>query len=155
MPRIVFPPSSLPRERFGPNVAGFRAAQARLRAALGVDAVFVIPAGGETWPAGTPIDPETGRPYDPFLEPENPTAPTEVTLRCSFVHRPLDTADPQATPIGPADRGSAALVITEDDYPQVIGATRVRVGEETWDVQQFRFDVALTVPRYIAYLEHA
>lgn len=137
------------------DVDGFAAAQERLRAALGVDAVFIVPAGGETWPPGTPIDPETGRPYDPFLEPETQDEAAEIALRCSFVHRPLSEADPRATPIGPVDSGSAALIVPAADYPTVAAATRVRVGEETWDVQQFRFDVALTVPRWIAYLEHA
>jgi hypothetical protein len=37
----------------------------------------------------------------------------------------------------------------------VAAAVRVRVGEETWDVQQFRYDLALTVPRWLAYLEHS
>lgn len=139
----------------GPDVAGVADAQVRLRAALGVDAVFVIPVSGETWPAGTPLDPETGRAYDPFLEPETFTAAVEVTVRCSFVHRPLAEADPAASPIGAVDRGSAALILTPVDYATVSEATRVRVDVETWDVQQFRSDVALGVPRWIAYLEHA
>jgi hypothetical protein len=137
-----------------PDVAGFASAQVALRAALGVDAVFLIP-GEATWPAGTPLDPETGKPYDPFLEPESATATQEITVRCSFVHSPLTSADPEATPIGAADRGSAALVVPLADYPTVRAATRVRVGAETWDIQQFRYDLALTVPRWIAYLEHA
>jgi hypothetical protein len=137
-----------------PDVTGFAAAQVRLRAALGVDAVFIIP-GAKTWPAGTPLDPETSVPFDPFLEPETVTADAEVTLRCSFVHRPLETADPSASPIGAIDRGASALIITAADYPSVAAAVRVRVGEETWDVQQFRYDLALTVPRWLAYLEHS
>jgi hypothetical protein len=29
------------------------------------------------------------------------------------------------------------------------------IGEGTWDIQRFRYDLALSVPRYIAYLERA
>lgn len=137
-----------------PDVAGFRAAQAKLRTVLGVDAVFEI-AGTPTWPAGTPLDPETNRPYDPFLEPESSAADVEITKRVSFVHRPLDAADPAATPIGSIDRGTAAVIVAEEDHVDVAAAGRVRVAGETWDLQAWRHDVALTVPRWIAYLEHA
>lgn len=137
-----------------PDVAGFRAAQARLRGELGVDAVFIIPESS-TWPADTPIDPETGQPYDPFTTPETTAPAQEVTVRCSFVHRPLAEADPRSTPIGPMDVGSAALIVPIEDFDTVRPATRVRVGEEVWDIQLFRYDLALTVPRWIAYLEHA
>lgn len=137
-----------------PDPADFADAQQRLRDALGVDAVFLIP-GEPTWPAGTALDPETGRPFDPFIDPESSTADTEVTVRCSFVHRPLDTADPAATPIGTFDRGSAALIIPAAAINDMQDATRVRVGEETWDIQLIRYDFALQVPRFIAYLEHA
>lgn len=153
MARIVFPPETLPRQD-GPDLPGLAEAQDRLRDRLGVDAVFQIPAV-KSWPAGTPLDPETQRPFDPFLEPENPTADAEVTVRCSFVHRPLTNADPAATAIGAGDRGDAALIVPLADYPAVRAATRVRVGEDVWDIQQFRYDVALTIPRWIAYLERA
>jgi hypothetical protein len=119
-----------------PDVAGFRAAQARLREVLGVDAVFII-ASALTWPPDTPLDPETGRPYDPFLEPVTPEVDVQVTVRCSFVQRPLVAADPTLSPIGSIDRGSAALVVAEADQPAVKDAVRVIVG------------------RWIAYLEHA
>lgn len=137
-----------------PDVQGFAAAQDRLRAALGVDCVFVIP-GAPTWPPGTPLDPETGVPYDPFLDPVAPVVDTEVTVRCSFVHKPLANIDPAATPIGAGDVGDAALIVPLASYPGVRDATTVRVGEETWDIQQFRYDVSLTLPRWIAYLERA
>jgi hypothetical protein len=137
-----------------PDVIGFADAQQRLRNELGVDAVFFIP-GTPTWPAGTPLDPETNKPYDPFLDPDVPGADQLVTVRCSFVHHPLVSADPAATPLGAADSGNAALIVPPDRYPDVKQATRVTVGDEVWDVQIFRYDLALTVPRWIAYLEHA
>lgn len=154
MPRIFFPADSPARPRVGPNLEGFADAQAALREALGVDAVFLIASEPE-WPPGTPLDPETGKPYDPFLEPIDPEVDTEVTVRCSFVHRPLQGIDPAQSPIGAGDLGDAALIIPIDRYDDVRTATRVRVGVELWDVQQFRYDVALGTERWLAYLERA
>jgi hypothetical protein len=138
----------------GPDTAGFADAQDRLRQALGVDAVFLLP-GQQTWPPDTPLDPESGRPYDPFVEPDVDTGTVEVTLRCSWVHRPFADLDPAMMPAGFADRGDAALIVPLVRYVEVKTAKRVRVGEDTWDVQAFRYDVSLTVPRWIAYLERA
>lgn len=142
-----------------PNTAGVAGAMNRLREHLGVDATFLV-RGEPVWPAGTPIDPETGRPYDPFLEPEVPTEETEVTVRCSFVHRPfapgaMGGMDMGTSPLGQADRGLAGLIVSEADYPQVQGAHRVRVGLETWDVELWRHDTSLTVGRYVCFLEHS
>jgi hypothetical protein len=137
-----------------PDVAGFRDAQRRLRATLGVDVVFTIP-GESSWPPDTPLDPQTGRPHDPFLEPTAPVVDRSELVRCSFVHHPLVGLDPADTPIGSADVGSAALIVDVADYPRVADATRAQVGPEIYDVQAFRHDVALGVERYIAYLEHA
>jgi hypothetical protein len=137
-----------------PDVAGYAAAQTRLREQLGIDADFLI-KGEPVWPPGTPIDPETGKPYDPFLDPVTPVEETTITVRVSFVHRPLDAADPAASPIGPLDRGNAALIVAEADYPTVHGARRVQVAGEVWDLQSWRHDVAARMPRWIAYLEHA
>jgi hypothetical protein len=138
----------------GPDVGGFADAQERLRQALGVDVVFIIPPA-QTWPPGTPLDPETNRPYDPFLDPEPNAGDVEITVRCSFVHRPFANLDPESMPAGFADQGDAALIVPLARYPDVKAATRVRLGEDTWDVQAFRYDVSLTVPRWIAYLERA
>lgn len=136
------------------DAAGLADAQRRLRDKLGVDVTFTT-TGAATWPAGTPLDPETSRPYDPFLEPDVPGSETAVTIRCSFVHRPLVGDDPAATPIGPGDRGSAVLIVDIDDYPAVKDARRAQVGVEAWDVQDWRFDTALGVDRWLAYLERA
>lgn len=154
MARVTFPDYSPRGTRRGPDLQGFADAQAALQEAFGLDCVFLV-AGEQTWPAGTPLDPETGKPYDPFLEPDDPQGDTEITVRCSFVHKPLQGIDPAQSPIGPGDLGDAALLIPLDKYQSIKKATRVRIGEELWDIQQFRYDVALTIPRWIAYLERA
>lgn len=159
MPRATIPVELLRQVGLGPTIDGFYDAQMRLRDKLGVDVVFII-VSPPTWPFGTPLDPESGRPYDPFVEPEEGGEDLEVALRCSFVHRPLVPGamgglTSPSTPIGNVDRGFAALLVDVEDYPQVKDARRVRVGEEMWDIELWRYDVALTVPRWIAQLEHS
>jgi hypothetical protein len=137
------------------DTAGFREAQGRLRTMLGVDAVFTVPPGEPVWPAGTELDPETGRPYDPFLEPESVEEAVEVTVRATFASRPLADADPAATPIGSIDTGSAALILAASDYPPVVNARRVMVGPETYSIQLARHDQIAGYDRMILYIEHA
>lgn len=140
--------------RPAPDLAGFAEAQDALRARMGVDAVFLI-RGEKTWPAGTPLDPETGRPFDPFLEPEVDAGDAEIVVRCSYVSRPMQTQDPAGSPIGAIDRGNAALVVDPDDHAMVADAYRVRVGAEVYDLQEWRWDNVGGMERWIAYLEHA
>lgn len=68
----------------GPDITGFFDAQARLREATGVDAVFrkKIP---EEWPDGTQLNRETGRPFDPTVKPVSGGGHEEVVIRCSIV----------------------------------------------------------------------
>lgn len=136
------------------NLAGFADAQGALRARLGVDAVFLI-RGEQSWPADTPLDPETGLPFDPFLEPETSSEDAEIVVRATYVSRPMQTQDPAASPIGAIDRGSAALVVDPDAHAMVAGAYRVRVGAEVYDLQEWRWDSVGAMERWIAYLEHA
>jgi hypothetical protein len=155
---MAIPPIG-PTPDITPDTVGFSAAQDRLRELLGVDATFIITAAA-VWPAGTQLDPESGKPYDPFLEPEVPGAVTEVTLRCSFAHRPFTPGmwgglDTPNTPIGTVDRGISALIVAYADYPSVKDAARVRVADETWDVEVWRSDVLAGHNRWIVYLEHA
>jgi hypothetical protein len=142
-----------------PDLAGFAEAELKLREQFGVDATFIIP-GVDAWPADTPTDPETGKPYDPFLAPEVDNPDVQITLRCSYVHRPFTPGlwggmDTPQTPLGVVDRGMAALILTAEQRNQVRGATRVVIGEETWDVELWRNDVQFNLDRWLVYLEHA
>lgn len=137
-----------------PDLAGFADAQRRLRQQLGVDAVFEIP-GAATWDPAEPIDPDTGRPYDPFATPSSGGAPTTRTVRCTFASRPIAGGDPQQSPLGAVDVGQAALIMEAADYQLVQDATRVTVGVEVYDVQVFRQDIVAGYERWLCFLEHA
>lgn len=142
-----------------PDVDGFREAQHRLREKLGTAAVFQIPQPA-TWDPGEPLDPDTGRPFDPFAEPASGGGYVEVTKQVSYVARPLTSGralggDTYAAPIGNVDMGTAALIIDIDDYAAVATATRVTVAGTLFDIEMFRHDTLGPIGRWIAYLEKA
>lgn len=137
-----------------PNLAGFAAAQRRLRDELGVDADFTIPVAA-TWDPAEAIDPDTGRPYDPFATPTSGGGVSVERVRCSFASRPIAAGDPQQSPIGDADPGQPALIIDAADYARVRNATRVTVGATVYDVQLFRQDLVARYERWLCFLEHA
>lgn len=64
------------------DLAGFADAQQRLRGQFGEEVTFFYPEQF-LYPAGTPIDPETGEPYDPTVVPISASAASAV-VRCNF-----------------------------------------------------------------------
>jgi hypothetical protein len=138
-----------------PDIAGFDQAQRRLRAALGVEATFHVP-GVPTWPEGTALDPETGRPVDSFVRPVSTTA-VDVTLKCSFVTRPLSRLlqpEREEAPLGWVGSDSAALIMSPEDHASVATAEYVTVGDQRYLVS-FREDQTSTVRRTVAFLRLA
>jgi hypothetical protein len=68
-----------------PDLAGFAEAQQRHRTKFGEDVVFL----GEVtavFPGGTPLDPETGDPYDPALQPTS-SGQASAVVRCTVAWR--------------------------------------------------------------------
>lgn len=137
-----------------PDLAGFADAQRRLRGALGVDAAFVIREPASYGP-DVPIDPANGRPYDPFAEPQTPATDREVVKRVGFVGRGVGEGSAPLTPLGAIDAGNAALILDPADKPAVEDATTVRIGGETYRIEQWREDPSLRTPRWLCFLEHA
>jgi len=70
----------------GPNIAGFMEAQSRLRNLLGSSATFRVPVGA-TYPPGTPVDPQSGRPYDPTIQPTTPASTIDKVHKVGVVLR--------------------------------------------------------------------
>lgn len=70
-----------------PDLAGFAEAQDRKRELLGSDVTF-LQEPQVTFPPGTAINPDTGDPYDPTIEPESTVQPS-VVVRCAVYFRAL------------------------------------------------------------------
>jgi hypothetical protein len=135
-----------------PDLAGFVDAQHRLRDVMGVDAVF-IHTGARTYAAGVPMNPRTGRPYDPFTAPDTEVPETRETVRCGKFSRFTRQGATTDTPIG--FMADADLILTFDlaDLPRVQGADRVEVEGEVWKLRAT--DEDSIGQRGVAYLEHA
>lgn len=136
-----------------PDLAGFRAAQRTLRQELGVDVTFRIPVA-PVWPVGTQIDPETGRPYDPTIEPQSGGNTTPVVKHGSLIFRPITTDDNVAEnePIGPRRDKMLALAIEVEDYAAIANASDVTVEDRDYKVREILRDPGLD-DRYIVYAE--
>lgn len=137
-----------------PNLTGFIAAQRRLRQKLGQDVTFIVP-GAATYPPGTRLDPETGRPFDAFLEATGGGA-TEVVVRASIVSRPL-IGDPndhlRGTPIGPFASDQVAFLVDADDFEPIRGATEARVMGTTFRITDKRPDGIGGLQRWVVFGE--
>lgn len=142
----------------GPDFAGFADAQVRLRANFGREVVFFTPLP-TTWPPGTPLDPESGRPFDPTIRPIA-SGMASAAVNCSIIDRPLGlsqrgTKDQRQaqTAIGDmADKNKVAIISVED-APRASGAVKASYLDEDFRVTDFRRDALGPVERYLAYLE--
>ncbi len=113
-----------------PDLVGFAAAQQRLREQMGVNATFSIPVA-PVWPAGTALDPQTGRPHDPTVEPQSGGGFTTVVKRVALIFRPIriNVEDPLGDDVtsGLRHGESIGMGISTADYAAVQNATQVRV----------------------------
>lgn len=137
-----------------PDIEGFRAAQQRLRDAMGTNVAFHTPVA-PTWPPGTPLDPQTGRPHDPTVEPLSGGGVTTTTIKVSLVARPIPSGiEPQGGDVSGGLRrsDSIALGISVADYPSVASATGVTVADIDYKLTDIIRDPGLD-DRYIAYGE--
>ncbi len=138
-----------------PNIAGFKEAQQRLRDQLGVDVTFKIPTA-PVWPAGTPLDPQTGRPYDPTVEPQSGGGFTSVVKKVGLVFRPIkvNVEDPVGDEVqgGIRHGESLALTISVADYAAVQNAAQVNVEGTEYRVMSIIADPGLD-DRYIVFGE--
>ena len=138
-----------------PSFAGFADAQARLREQFGHDLTFYT-AGVPTWPPGVALDPETGTPYDPTIDPVD-TGEAQAIVRVSVVSRPLglsrtgvsDSSERKA--IGWVEEGGVVLIVDPDDWDQVENATEFTYADERYAVRQTDHDYLGPVERYLIY----
>lgn len=119
----------------GADITGFGDAQRRLRARFGEPCVFLQPPV-MTYPGGTPIDPDTGAPYDPVIMPTaSAQASAMVNCNVSFVAmgRTSEDADREGA-AGFADRTRVMLIANLEDRELCEGAVTV-VLRDDWRMQ--------------------
>lgn len=106
-----------------PDLAGFTEAQQRLRGGFGEDVTF-FQAAVLTYPPDTPIDPETGEPYDPTVEPVDENQPSAtVTCTVAFITQAnRDQLEFKTSALGIEERTHVLAIADIAAEPQITGA---------------------------------
>lgn len=141
-----------------PDLAGFRAAMDRLRDNFGQDVTFHAPVA-KTWPAGTQLDPETGEPYDPAIDPIS-AGWTDIVKHVGVVTKPISTAreggDTRFEAGGEFSGMDAVLDMVDTDHVDVLDATEVTLYGLRFKIVEMKPSGLGGDPdadRYIVYLE--
>lgn len=134
------------------NIAGFADAQRRLRAQFGEDVVFLQPPVFE-YPAGTQLDPDTGRPHDPAIVPTS-SAQASATVNCSvsFVAQGRTSEDAEREgAAGFADRTRVMLIANIADRPLCEGAETAVLREHRYRITSMKADGVGALQRWLTY----
>jgi hypothetical protein len=133
-----------------PNLAGFREAQERKRALLGEDITFF----GEptyTWPPGVPMDAQTGRPYDPVIEPLSSAAASAV-IRCGVAHKAGEAqTEVETDALGLADRTKVMLIANAGAASAIEPMVRFQARTESFLIEAVKFDGVAGIDRVLVY----
>lgn len=135
-----------------PNIAGFKEAQSRLRNLLGTTAIFHVP-GPVVYPPGTPVDPQTGRPYDPTIKPTSEPITDKPHKVAVVVARPSGRGGEVEVSWAGLRYGDSALLEMDDAVAaDVQAATTVTIKGMNYKISQLRPDPGLD-DRWLATVE--
>lgn len=135
-----------------PNLAGFRDAQRRLRDAFGQDVTFRWPPT-ETWPEGTALDPESGRPHDPVVKPVT-SAPRSEVVKADVASSPGRKDNSDTTAFGELEVGDILLILNLEDGAVVAGATSFELPSgERYAIRATRDDGIGGIDRHLVFGE--
>lgn len=132
-----------------PDLAGFADAQHRLREAFGEPVIFLHPPV-ETWPPGTALDPETGRAYDPMIEPDT-TAQASATVICDVATRPFSNDDVEVAPVGLVEREHQMLACDLGYASAASGAVEYEVRGARYAITSQRADGIGGLQRFLTF----
>jgi hypothetical protein len=136
-----------------PDFAGFADAQTRLRDHFGDEVTFKFEPQ-PTYPPNTPLDPETGLPYDPVVAATDITQAT-TTVKCNIVFKAINRAgisgDVEASALGFIEAGDIMLIADIAERDQIDGAIEFVVRDEVWLIVATRVDAIGTVQRYLVF----
>lgn len=153
MPRGVIPNLGT-RPGFAPDIQGFKDAQERLTSAVGEKVRFLVPVA-RVYAPGVQLDPETGEPYDPLIQPVQGGGYDEVEVTVTIARQmPVGTDDNVTEgPGGVRDDDSPAFLVMERDYPAIQNASRVRWQGAEYTITKMQPSGLTQTMRYIVYTE--
>lgn len=132
----------------GPDLAGFTDAQKRLREAFGEPVEFVK-AAVATYPSGTKLDPETGLPMDPLIEPDTSSEDTEI-VNCNIGFRSDSRGDfAKADAAGWRDVEHVRFIADISDRAKIDGAVLARARGQEYKIVSTTPDGIGGVQRYL------
>lgn len=138
-----------------PNFNAFRDAQRRLRENFGRPITFYAPGTAAAWASGTQLDPETGLPFDPTIDPESGGDEVTTVVSCNVVSRPMglsqrgiDDSTKQKA-IGFMEQGGIVVIVDIEDWHLVSSATELDYADERYKVTQTDHDYLGPVERYL------
>ena len=143
-PRVVFPAVDTPAS----NMDGFVAAQRKLRSQFGEEITFFGPPI-VTWPPDTPIDPQTGTPYDPTIEAVDNVS-QEVRVKCNVVFTAAGP-DVEFSAAGTTERTHVMLIADIDDAPAISPALEFECRGEGYRVTSQKADGIGGLQRYLVW----
>lgn len=133
-----------------PDLAGFRDAHVRARAAFAEDVEFVLDAE-VTFPPGTPIDPETGEPYDPLVTGSAvvPRVTASANIARSMGRKDVDDWQP----LGSLELGDMLLIMDVATASAASAAVSFSARGESYRVRATRFDGIGGIDRFLVFGE--
>jgi hypothetical protein len=135
--------------RVEPDLAGFAAAQERHRELFGEDVLFLF-AATEEWPAGTPLDPESGRPYDPTVEAVA-SAQASAVVRCNVAYRGGLVDDARFEAVGVFEASDVLCIAPSAAASAIEPAVSFVARGERWQLTRTMFDGVAGVQRLLVY----
>jgi hypothetical protein len=154
MPQGIFPDRAT-SVMGAPDIDGFRDAQVRLNQAMGTDAIFRTPTAKQ-WPEGTQIDPDTGEPYDPTIDPiEGSGAFNDQVVRVTVSEPQVQdgSSDVEVNPSGVRRDENPVFIVMEADEPKITAATHVVYLGQTYRITDIQPDGLTTVMRFLVWTE--
>lgn len=143
-----------------PDFEGFELAQRRQHALFDGDIVFLIPTdvGDLTFPANTSLDPETGQPIDPTIEPTTGGTPTEIRVKGAVAGQRTGAADIDASVAGSAlgtvESGNCMVILQPEVKPLVEDATECEIWDKRWRITEWRPDgLRANADRWLVFVE--
>ena len=136
-----------------PNLAGFREAQERKRALLGEDITFFAEPV-YTWPSDVPMDAQTGRPYDPVIEPLSSAAASAV-VRCGVFFRAVNRAgiggEVEIGAPGVVEKTKVMLIANAGAASAIEAMVRFQARGERFLIDAVKFDGVAGIDRVLVY----
>lgn len=140
-----------------PDFAGFDDAQRRLRGMF-ARVVVIHTTTPPSYPLGTPLDPESGEPYDPTIAPSSGGADVSQVVNARVVGGAFLGAGAAAfgareeeDALGMHSTADKALTLDPELYDDVKDATSFEVDGQTYHVEQVILDEIAQSQRVVVY----